>query len=238
MRIYKELSFVGEKQVLDRFKQEAKLFARCDWKHSYSERMKDYIVFDYLGDKAEHAEISIYCGPDSWRKGYIKVGNIVPLDKNQLTIDEYNTLLDLFYTEVIVPNIEKIEGVKVVGPESDLFDPLKYISKDALNKLVLFCNGANKTTGASHPCDEQRWFDFICQTVDDDRVFDYDTLFRFLVDEEYWGKKSQGFIGAVGHFAWDEEHAEKLATEYDNYVRLLKFYKTKKWQEGYEAVQK
>ena len=41
----------------------------------------------------------------------------------------------------------------------------------------------------------------------------------------------------MGHFAWDEEQAGKLATEYDNYVRILKFYKDKKWQEEYEAAQ-
>lgn len=55
-----------------------------------------------------------------------------------------------------------------------------------------------RTTGSSHPCDEERWFDFICQTVDDGRVFDYDTLSKFLQDEEYWGKKEKGFLGVIG----------------------------------------
>ena len=106
------------------------------------------------------------------------------------------------------------------------------------SKLERFCNAANKSTGSSHPCDEERWFDFICQTVEDDRTFDYDTIYRFLMDEDYWGKKEEGFIGAVGHFAWDEEHADELATEYDNYVRILTYYRDKRRQEEYEAAQK
>lgn len=238
MHIYKELSFVGNKPALDNFKAIAPTLARGNWKYEHNDRMMDYIAFDYLGDKADQAKVSIYYGKDSWRQGYIKVGNIVPLQKNQLSIEEYNTVLDLFYEEVIVPNLSKLQGLRIIGPESDIFDPLKYISKEALNKLERFCNAANKSTGSSHPCDEERWFDFICQTVEDDRTFDYDTIYRFLMDEDYWGKKEEGFIGAVGHFAWDEEHADELATEYDNYVRILTYYRDKRRQEEYEAAQK
>ena len=143
--------------------------------------MRDYIAFDYLGDKVNQAEVSIYYGFNAWRGGILKVGNIVPLQKNQLTIDEYNAVLDLFYEEIIKPNTKELKGITIVGPESDEFDPLKYISKEALRKLELFCNGANKTTGSSHPSDEERWFDFICQTVDDNQTFDFDTIFRFLM---------------------------------------------------------
>ena len=237
MRIYKELSLVGDKPAFDLFKIIAPSLVREDWKYAKNERMRDYIAFDYLGKKVNQAEVSIYYGPDSWREGYIKVGNIVPLRKSQLSIEEYNAVLDLFYEDIIAPNKSKLKGIKIVGPESDVFDPLKYISKEALKKLECFCNGANKTTGSSHPSDEERWFDFICQTVDDNQTFDFDTIYRFLMDEEYWGKKEQGFLGAMGHFAWDEEHAGELAAEYDNYVRILTYYKDKKWREEYEAAQ-
>ncbi len=238
MHIYKELGFVGDKPAFDAFKKNAPSFVRGDWKYSQSDRMKDYIVFDYLGNKVDQAEVSIYYGKDTWRQRYIKVGNIVPLRKSQLSIEEYNAVLDLFYEEIIVPNKPQLSGIEIVEPESDVFDPLKYISAEALKKLKRFCNGANKTTGSSHPSDEVRWFDFICQTVDDDQTFDYDTIYRFLMDEDYWGKKEPGFIGAMGQNAWDEEHAVELATQYDNYVRLLKYYKNQKRQEAYEEAQK
>ena len=61
--------------------------------------------------------------------------------------------------------------------------------------------------------------------MDDGRVFDYDTLSKFLQDEEYWGKKEKGFLGVIGQFAWSEENAEELASEYDSYVRILQYYK-------------
>lgn len=187
--------------------------------------LKDYILADYVGDQAPHAEVSIYYGKDTWRDGYVKVCNIVPLQKNQLTIEEYNQLLDLFYNDIAKVYGQTHEDIKVVGPSSGCFNPLDYISESALNKLTLFCNTANKSTGSSHPCDEERWFDFICQTVDDGRVFDYDTLSKFLQDEEYWGKKEKGFLGVIGQFAWSDENAQELASEYDNYVRILQYYK-------------
>lgn len=237
MHIYKELSLLGDKTSFDTFKENAPSFAKGDWRYFNSNLTEHYIAFDYLGNKADEARVLIYYGPETWRDGFIKVVNIVPLRKNELTIDEYNAVLDLFYKEVILPNKTKMKGLTVIEPETDVFDPLKYISKEALAKLELFCNGANKTTGSSHPSDEARWFDFICQTVDDGQTFDFDTIFRFLMDEDYWGKRDPKFIGSMGHFAWDEEQAGKLATEYDDYVRILKFYRNKKWQEEYEAAQ-
>lgn len=226
MHVYKELSFVGDKPSLDALFSEIYDVFPAGWIKPKSNRLlKDYIVADYIGDLAPHAEVSIYYGAETWREGYIKVGNIVPLEKNQLTIDEYNKILDLFYSDIVEPYRKKHADIKVLGPTSDQFDPLDYITKEALDKLERFCNAANKSTGSSHPCDEERWFDFICQTVDDKRVFDYDTLFKFLMDEDYWGRKENGFLGVMGRFAWSEENAEELASEYENYVQILQYYK-------------
>lgn len=225
MHVYKELSFFGDKAALEEFRRLAPTFANGDWKYSKPEGvMKEYIAFDYMGDKVEHSEVAIYFGTDVWREGSFRVVNIVPLQKNQLSIDEYNAVLDLFYNDIIVPNRSKMLEIKINAPESDIFDPLKYISKEALSKLEKFSNMANKSTGSSHPCDEERWYDFICQTVVDGKVFDYDTIFRFLKDEDYWGTREKGFIGSMGRFAWDEEHAAELASEYDNNVRILQYY--------------
>lgn len=239
MHVYKELSIIGEKEDFDEFKRVAPSLAQGDWRYSQNKYLTQYhIVFDYIGETVEKSEVSMFYGPNTWREHEIKIGNIVPLKKNQLTIDEYNAILDLFYHDIVLPYCKKHEKLKIVGPTSDIFDPLEHISKNALQKLELFCEGANKSTGSTHPSDEKRWFEFICQTVDDKRTFDYDTIFRFLMDEEYWGKREAGLVGAMGHFAWDEEQACELATEYDNYVRILQFYLDRKWQKGYEDAQK
>lgn len=226
MRIYKELSFIGNKPELDELFSDIYEVFPANWiRPQNRDLMKDYILADYIGNLAPHAEVSIYYGKETWREGYVKVCNIVPLEKNQLTIDEYNQILDLFYVDIAKTYCETHKDIRIVGPSSEQFDPLNCITEKALKKLTLFCNAANKSTGSSHPCDEERWFDFICQTVDDERIFDYDTLFKFLKDEDYWGKREDGFPGVMGQFAWDEENAEELASEYENYVRILQYYK-------------
>lgn len=225
MYIYKELKLYGDKSALDKFSENIYSFFSDDWKKPiFNNIMRNYIVADYVGDRVSHAEVSIYYGPETWKDGYIKVVNIVPLEKNQLTVAEYNDVLDLFFEDIIVSYCAKNNDIRVEGPTSDVFKPLDYISESALAKLEKFCNFANKSTGSSHPSDEERWYDFICQTVDDERVFDYDTLFKFLCDEEYWGRKGDEFIGVIGKFAWSEDMASELALEYDNSVRLLQFY--------------
>lgn len=230
MHVYKELSFDGNKFELNKLAKDIYNVFPENWIKPQGNQymLKDYILADYVGKQAPHAEVSIYCGKDALDNGCIKVCNIVPLQKNQLTIDEYNKLLDLFYNDIAKVYGEKNKNIQVIGPSSDQFKPLDYISQESLKKLILFCSAANKSTGALHPCDEERWFDFICQTVDDRKTFSYDILVNFLQDEEYWKKKQDGVSEKFENFAWNEENARKLASEYENYVRILQFYKEKR----------
>jgi len=225
MKIFRELSFKGTAEQLSKFSKEIGEYAKDDWiLQPATERLKDYLQFSYRGTSLENAIVSIYIG-DRLQKGEIKVGNIVPQKKNSLTVDEYNALLMQFYEDVIKPYKEHGTEVIIDPPTDDIFDPRMIISEEALQKLKSFCYGANKTTGSSHPLDKERWFDFICQTVDDDRVFEYTALANFLQDEAYWGAKPKDFIGAMGDYAWSEDKAYELADEYSTAVDVLQYYK-------------
>lgn len=225
MKTYRELYFKGTTKQLSEFVDQIGNYAVGDWKlRKQSERWKDYLCFDYLGNHVDKASVSIYVG-DELAKGELRVGNIVPIEKNQLSVDEYNAVLLQFYDDVIKQFKESGTELKISQPSDDIFDPTTVISEVSLKKLKLFCSAANKSTGSSHPCDQERWFDFICQTVDDGKMFDYSTLANFLQDEAYWGKKPDDFIGVMGSYAWDEEHAYELASEYDNLCEILLYYK-------------
>lgn len=225
MKQYRELYFKGTSKQLNIFVNEISNSEVTDWKNVKDNgHLKNYLLFNYIGDDVNKAQISIYLG-DRIESGVLNVGNIVPLEKNNLDIDEYNKILLKFYNEVIRPYKESGTDLNIIAPSDDIFDPKSVISEIALDKLRRFCFSANKSTGSSHPCDKERWFDFICQTVDDERVFDYTTLATFLQDKTYWGEKSSDFIGVMGRFAWDEENAYELASEYSNLCDVLKYYK-------------
>ncbi len=227
MKIYSELYFSGTSQRLKTFVEEIKNYIKGDWKEEQDERWKEYLTIDYTGDVVDKARVSIYLG-DDLKNGQLKVGNIVPLEKSSLNVEEYNAILNKFNRDIIEPYKRSNHDVDISELSSDEFDPLTVISNTALNKLKKFCNQANKSTGSSHSCDQERWYDFICQTVDDGRMFDYSTLAKFLQDESYWGAKKEGFIGVMGHYAWDSEQAYELADEYEAACSVLNYYKNKR----------
>lgn len=225
MKIFRELYFRGTKEQLELFVKNIHNYAVGEWVLiDRKDEYKKYLFFEYRGVQVEKARVSIFVG-DNTAKGELKVGNIIPIEKNELTVEEYNSVLLNFYESVIKPYKEKNHGIEILEPSDDIFNPREIISEHALQYLENFCNCANKSTGSSHPEDQKRWFKFVCQTVDDNMMFDSTTLANFLQDENYWGKKEDDFIGVMGDFAWDEEQAWELASEYEELCAILKYYK-------------
>lgn len=225
MEVYRELYFKGTKEQLKDFIDNIGKYAVNDWfLEKTSKRWENYMFFNYIGTEVEKSKVSIYIG-DIDKESELFVGNIVPIEKSSLSIDEYNAVLLKFYHDIIQPYSTDNKDLTIIPPSNDKFDPLNFVTKEALRKLKKFCSMANKATGSSHPSDREIWFDFICQTVDDGRMFDYDLLARFLQDKEYWGKKDANFNGVIGDYAWSQEQAYKLANEYEYACEVLEYYK-------------
>lgn len=227
MKIYRELYFRGTPSQLSKFAEEISNYVTGDWRFVSKDangEYKKYLFFDYMGKKVDNARVSIYLG-DRIDSGEVNVGNIIPLKKNHLSIEEYNAVLMLFYKEIVVPYEKENSYLSISQPTDDNFNPLTIMSEASLKKLKAFCGGANKSTGSSHPCDKECWLSFILQTVEEDRILDSDTLCRFLQDEESWGKKPNDYIGVMGDYAWDEDSAYELSMEYETISEAMKYYK-------------
>ena len=225
MKQFRELYFRGSEGELNNFISEIGNYANGNWQlRSKTDDTEEYLIFDYNGEAVDRASVFIYL-KNRVDKGELHVGNIIPHEKNSLTVEEYNDILMKFYEDVIESYKCSHSILNIIGPTSDEVDITNIITCKALDKLKAFCNMANKTTGSSHPCDKERWFDFVCQTVEDGTIISTDTLAEFLKDETYWGSRPDGFMGAIGKFAWDEEHAYKLANDYENLTSILQYYK-------------
>lgn len=226
MKTYRELYFRGTPAQLSRIAEDISNFVTGDWAvEKTADRFKDYLFIDYIGNEVEKARVSIYLGADALSNGELKVGNIVPLKKNKLTLDEYNAILVKFNADVIDKYRQYNPPIFISQISSDVFDPLTVITNEALEKLKTFCHVANKATGAAHPQDQRFWFDFICQTVDDNKMFDYTTLANFLQDEFFWRKRSEESFEVMETYAWDEKSAYELAAEYSSACDILRYYK-------------
>lgn len=134
------------------------------------------------------------------------VPNIVPLTTGSLTYSEYNAVLADFIARVVEP-VARLFGfaITTTEPKQVLDD---WLSPDVAMKLRRFSGAANKSTGASHPMDERRWFDFLVAVHRSGDKLGADRLARWLHEAE----------------GWDEESAHRLAGSFENALALLAHY--------------
>lgn len=162
---------------------------------------------DVLLFRTEATDAHPEAGLTLWEheSGYY-VPNIVPLESGQLTHSQYNTILEDFIQEIATKVVRKHDfEISTSSGQQSIED---WIPEDAAIKLRRFSGAANKSTRASHPSDERRWFDFIVSVHRSGQRFDADQLARWLHEAD----------------GWDERTAHDLAGRFESATALLKFY--------------
>jgi hypothetical protein len=138
--------------------------------------------------------------------GSYKVSNIVPLKTGELGISGYNAALNHFLQSVVEPACESESlKAKVSGASMSIDD---WAGEPSAKALKSFAELANKSTGRSHPMDEQRWLHFLLEAHRAKSVLGGDQLARWLIEAE----------------RWPLEIAYELASEYDLSRTLLDLY--------------
>lgn len=140
------------------------------------------------------------------KTGVAEVANIVPLDKSELSIAEYNEALTYFATHFAAPAAQRLGlKVEITPPQRHLTD---WLSQTAADTLVTFNAAANHSSAASHPMDQRRWLDFIIACHRDATPSEAGLLRRWLIE-------------CAG---WSEDLASDLVSQYELGRELLKQY--------------
>jgi hypothetical protein len=203
MKNFMDFVISGAPANLAKFCTEVGRFVNGDWKKRNDPRFaKDYIQIEYCGNAVEKACLFIYIKD----KTDFKVGNIVPIQKNSLTHDEYNALLKKCADECLIPCATEC-GLTYSLSKGEV-ELENYMSEKSAEKLRLFSISANKSTGSAHPLDQERWNDFICETFIQKENDVLTILGRWLSEVE----------------GWDDERANELISEYENGISLLRHY--------------
>ena len=126
-----------------------------------------------------------------------------------ISISDYNIVINAFFSGVISPLLPQGLEVVLTGEEVGIRDLMSDATADALERWEEWCN---KSAPTSHPNDEERWFTFLCLAAGEDREFASSDLEKWLVEDKEW---PLGF----------SEEIEELCLEYDNAIRLLKYYR-------------
>lgn len=142
-----------------------------------------------------------------WQEGSgYKVSNIVPRNVGELGITKYNAILRDFVARVAEP-ASRTGGfeIELSSSHQSLDD---WLDADPAAALQRFSRLANKSTGAAHPMDRDRWYAFLIATHHASKRLDTDQLVRWLVEVE----------------RWSEDKAHELAIDYEFALGLLEQY--------------
>lgn len=152
------------------------------------------------GDGLERAGLSLFQKEgNTWY-----VPNIIPLDSSQLSHDQYNKILENFLDTIVRPSIA---GLQVTAElTGDVLFLKDVVGEDVAALLHSFSVLANKSTGSSHPCDRNRWFDFLIAVQRKRISLNTDLLIHSLMED-----------------GWSEDRAHDLAIEYEFAIGLLDY---------------
>lgn len=205
MKVYQDFYLRGDADSLQRFKTTISEFINsADWMQKIDDKLSNaHIIIEYIGESLPKARVFIY----TKEPAEFRIGNIVPLEKANLIYDEYNWLLNKCAEDILIPCAKSCGLFHEISPAELNIDDLP--AKETIRKLKLFSGAANKSTGSSHPADQKRWNDFICESIRENDTAVGSYLGRWLVEEE----------------GWDDEIASELVIEYENGTSLLTHFK-------------
>ena len=136
----------------------------------------------------------------------LNVTNIVPLATGELSLVQYNRILDEF-AEMLRAHLTSHNQLKM-RVTSDNAAITEYVSSDAAELLKHFSNLANMATGPGHPLDFERWVRFLIQVHTEDSALKGHFLSRWLVEE----------------LGWPPDRADDLVSDYEFARDLLRAY--------------
>lgn len=210
MLIYKELKFCGNRESLKALIETINANLPDGWERCEGKTDSSIAKFVYMLKIFGKAGLKFHL----WQKNEFEVylQNIVPEDALDNTrpgrkIEDYNERLDLFVSQIVEP-ILPIDGINFVtsGGEGSL---AKIVGEEASKLLESFSCNSNRSTGNSHPCDRERWLDFLFFLHNNGLSDDLapNVLCRWLEQD-----------------GLSSDSAGRLADEYEHDLDFLRFY--------------
>lgn len=148
------------------------------------ESASKFYFFTYEQRADEQPATLFLSHPDRQTTSWLYVSNIIPHQVQELSLDQYNHILNDFHARFAKPAADSVGvPVELTSPEQSIED---WLSPELAKLLKAFSLGANKSTGSSHPMDRERWYDFLIALHRAGENPNVGLLRRWLVEEEKW----------------------------------------------------
>ena len=202
MKVFKEMHISSGSKDISTLTSVLSKNCQKPWYYNAVDYGKNYINVEYVSESPCSADIALYFDEE---KNKYSIVNIVPINKNKLSIEEYNEILDKFY-EFFRNSVCK-EDFIIDFSKSGTVSKRDLMCDKTVSTLDAFSNLANKATGSSHPLDRDRWYSFILQAFNSKDYFNLlpDHLENLLIED----------------YKWSENKAAELVNEFEFAIGLL-----------------
>jgi hypothetical protein len=215
MKTFKDLTIKASVEKLISLVEKLKSIDFVDFKYA-SEKSQNYakmigkksnevLTFESPEIKGAVAFVWMVIGQDN----DLKITNITPNKSGQLSIEQYNSILDSFYDRVIKPNIDKNYQVILSTDTKTIVD---YAGHEVAEKLKVWIKSVNKSTLNTHPLDFERWASFLISAHENDSELTTTQLEKYLIDEI--GIPDDNLVSKI---VIDYEYGRDLLKEYDKH---------------------
>lgn len=214
MKTFKELKIISrlDKLILLVEKLQASHFETFQYE---SEKAQDYAkmiglnlnqVLTFKTPKISGAVAYVWMVADD---SELRITNITPNQSGQLSIEQYNAILDEFFVNVIKPSINEFYQVIVSSDSKTIED---YAGSEVSKKLKIWINAANKSTLNTNHFDFERWASFVIEAHKYDSALNTTELEKYLIEEINIPDDD-----LVSKILIDYEYGRDLLKEYDRY---------------------
>ena len=223
-KVHRNLFFRGNREHLKKFIQRISHYSSDKWNYYVgNDILKQYLLFRFSNnDSSLNAQLSIFYGESSLKNEELEVGNIVPLNKDQLTIDEYNYILLDFYENIVKKYIAEGSDIEIEGPTTDVFNLKQVMSEKVYSAFMLFCE-ASSGLGESdelNSTEERMWYSFVYNSFLLKERQDKNVLVYAMTDDLTWLQKNNKPMM--------EKKAEALAHRYELEYDILQYFEERK----------
>jgi len=215
METFNNLKIKGERSRLVGFLKKVTQQLPAEWKFddvtskSYAEssgKSTDEIVCIRSPSIGEKVAL-IWMG--FW-EGSLEVINIVPkYPGDSLTYEDYNAILDAFYTNCLKAHIYQLE----LEYHTSGIDFEAITGAETLDKLKTWEEACNPSNGNTHPLDFKRWTDFVITAHKEHSGIDSSLLTRWLVEERGWNEE----FSVTVRMSSDFQYATDILKAYDEH---------------------
>lgn len=188
MKKFVELTIVGRHEVLCDILKSMKNSSSKSF--SFNKKKSDEYAENIFVDKENVAvfKSSLKSLYESFvwlsiKNNKLEVRNVTSSLENRLSISDYNRVIAAFKKDVVDSCKSDDATIVVTNEDVCLMD---LISSDCAKALEKWAGSCNKSMPLSHPSDEDLWFEFLYETMKEEKRLSLDDLKKWLEEDEQW----------------------------------------------------